>query len=92
MKDMPIWMRIMELEMFLVPSDECQSCGTTFLAHSDKGCPQCGSRRTSSLHQVETKHEKWDMETFPVNVIDVENISNCFLPINIGDFSPYPRA
>jgi len=31
---------IMRLEMFLGPSDECQSCGAVFLAHSD-GCPNC---------------------------------------------------
>ena len=39
---------IIEQERSLGHSSQCNSCGRTFLAHSD-GCPHCGSLRTSSM-------------------------------------------
>lgn len=82
---------IMRLEMFLGNSDRCHDCGHEFLAHSD-GCPNCGGWRTTKLHSTEEKREKWDMETFPVTVINFDNPNCCFHTVNIGDFSPYPIA
>lgn len=82
---------IMRFEMAMGPSDECRSCGAVFLAHSD-GCPSYGSYRTSKLHPLETKQEKWNMETFPVRVFDYNDIAVYFRLINIGDFSSYPKV
>jgi uncharacterized OB-fold protein len=79
---------IMRFEMAMGPSDECHSCGAVFLAHSD-GCPSCGSYRTSKLHPLETKQDKWDMETYPIMYWDKEV---GFHHINIGDFSSYPKV
>jgi uncharacterized OB-fold protein len=77
--------------MAMGPSDECNDCGAIFLAHSD-GCPNCEGYRTSKLHPLETKQEVWDMESFPVIVIDFDNPESCVHRVNIGDFSPYPNA
>ena len=79
---------IMRFEMAMGPSHECHDCGSTFLANSDR-CSNCGSYRISSLHKVEVERQRWDMETFPVGVWNVEKIG--FETVNIGDFSPYSK-
>jgi len=82
---------IMRLERAMGPSHECHRWGSVFLAHSD-GCPNCGNYRISSLHKTEEKQEDWDMETYPVIVINFDNPDSFSHIVNIGDFSPYPRA
>ena len=85
----PMWMRIMQFEMALGPSDECHSCGAVFLAHSD-GCPKCGGYRTSKLHPLE--REKWNMENYPVIIWSMETGELQREHVDLGDFSPWPRV
>jgi hypothetical protein len=79
---------ILRFEMAMGPSDGCNDCGATFLARSD-GCPSCGGYRTFKLNPLETEREVWDMESFPVIIIDFDNPESCACRVNIGDFSPY---
>ena len=80
-------MDILRFEMAMGPSHECSDCGHVFLANSD-GCPNCGSYRIKCLH--ETEEEKWDMETFPIEVLKFEDLR--WDTVSIGDFSPWPKV
>lgn len=78
---------ILNFEMAMGSSHECRECGHVFLANSD-GCPSCGSYRICLLNPL-PEPDPWDMETFPVHVLDCEN--GDFALVEEGDFSPYPR-
>jgi len=82
---------IERLESFLGNSHRCLACGDEFLAHSDR-CPGCGNYNMIPLDPVKLESKEWDMESYPVRVFDPKDISACFTPINIGDFSPWPRT